>query len=213
MGRTIGVAPPLEMRIEALVDHAAALGATRLVVAAPDNAYGRRAAKAIRALVEGRFPKPLIIQIYPPSTTSFAPTLAPVLPALGKGAALLVPDHLSRVELIVRQLARAGLSPSPDASAGPVVLSTAEGVTADALGTGHEVLEGLWVCPVAVEHDVAASFVAAFTRAEGRPPDDQALLVYYALRQALLGDSGGNLRPAVGRIQGGRIVRRSSQAP
>jgi ABC-type branched-subunit amino acid transport system substrate-binding protein len=132
-----------------------------------------------------------------------------MLPALHRGAALLIPDHISRVELLVRQLARSGKPPT--AADGPLVLSTVEGTQAESLGPGHEVLTGLWVAPVAAESAATRRFVEAYTEAQGEPPGDQALLVYYALQQALTGavvDAKAVLRIEAG--QGGRLVPASA---
>ena len=206
VGDTAGVAPTLEARIGALVAQARAQGATRFLVAAPDNAYGRRAVTAIRASLEPSLAKSLIVQTYSPDTTSFAPTIAPFIPILRKGTALLVPDHLSRVDLLVRQLARADRRPSPDGSDGPLVLTTAEGASAAALKSGSEVLNGLWLAPAAAETADTESFVQAFTAAQGEPPGDQALLVFQALRHALGSGADGAARPVLMRVQGGTLV-------
>ena len=199
VGTAAGVAPTLESRIAALVRRAKALDAKRVVVAAPENSYGDRAVKAIKAKVQGKFDKALIIQRYPPKTTSFAPTLAPLLPALTKGAVLMVPDHVARVELLVRQLARSG-------SNAAVVMTTAEGAGPDAFGRGHEVMDGLWVAPAAAEGAATRAFVRAYGEAQNEPPGDQALLVFYALRRALLGEAAGGAAAAVVRVEDGRLV-------
>jgi ABC-type branched-subunit amino acid transport system substrate-binding protein len=148
----------------------------------------------------------MIVQTYSPDTTSFAPILAPIMPALKKGAALLVPDHLSRVELLVRQLARAGRVPSVDGSDGALVLSTAEGASPAALKPGSEVLEGLWLAPAAAETAEAQAFVQAYTAGQGEPPGDQALLVFQALRRAVGGSGDVAVRPTLMRVHRGKLV-------
>lgn len=205
LGRAQGVAPSLEARVHALVHRARGQGARRFVVATPANAYGKRAVKALQGVLEDSERKSLIIQEYEPSTTSFAPVVAPLLPALNDKAALLVPDHVSRVELLVRQLARSGRPPTLDGKEGALILSTAEGASPAALGAGHEILENLWVSPTAAESEDTEAFVQAYLEQEGEPPGDQALLVYWALRRALLGSSGRAKARALA-VQGGRLV-------
>jgi ABC-type branched-subunit amino acid transport system substrate-binding protein len=187
-GQAKGVAPSLEARMQALVRHARAEGARRFIVVAPDAAYGRRAVKAVEAELEDKEAKGLIVQKYPPATTSFGPVLLPVMPALGKGTALLVPDHMSRVELVVRQLVRSGQAPA-EASAGLLVLTTGEGADAAALEKGRKVFDEVRIAPVAAPTAAATAFVDAYRTAEGEPPGDQALLVFYAFRRALVGDA------------------------
>jgi len=207
-----GVAPSLETRVAQLVERARRQGASRFVVAAPANGYGRRAVEAVRGRLSGAAAKGLLVQTYDPSTTSFSPMLAPILPALTRNAALIVPDHISRVELIVRQLARLGQPPRTDASeAGVLVFSTAEGLSEASLAQGHEVLDGLWVAPAASWIGEAADFARAFRERQGEPPSDQALLVFFALRRALQETPGEGAKAL--RIAGGQLVsERSSQA-
>lgn len=200
-----GVAPSIEARIDALVQHARRQGITRFVVAAPENPYGQRSIAALRARLGARELQSLIVQTYAPETTSFAPTIAPLLPALRRGAAVLLPDHVSRVELIVRQLARSGKAPRPIADdEGAFVLSTAEGLSERALGPGHEILAGLWVAPTAVSDGAASEFATAYRERQGEPPGDQSLLVFFALRKAITGVGGEGAQ--VMRIEGGRLV-------
>jgi ABC-type branched-subunit amino acid transport system substrate-binding protein len=203
IGDASGVAPSLEARIEALTAHAKARGVARVLVAAPDNAYGRRAVAAIRASLEPSLAKSMIIQNYSPDTTTFAPVVGAFLPALRRNAAVIVPDHLSRVELFVRQLARSGKAPSDPES--PLVLSTAEGASPGALQHGN-VLDGVWVAPAAAETADSGAFVEAYTAAQGEPPGDQALLVYRALQRAMGGGADPSVRPRLMRVERGRLV-------
>jgi ABC-type branched-subunit amino acid transport system substrate-binding protein len=207
VGRAIGVAPTLEGRVQALVVRARSLGVTRFVVAAPANGYGNRAVEAIEKALERKESKSLIIQRYDVSTTSFAPTLAPLMPALGKGAALIVPDTLKRTELLVRQLARSDHNPSADGVEGTVVLGTGEGAGPDQLGAGHEILDGVWLAPVAVAvgNPAVEQFAEAYAAEQGSYPSDQALLVYLAMRRALTGDTSAPVARTVV-VQGGRLV-------
>lgn len=204
-GRALGVAPTLEARIDALLQQARALGARRFVLAAPSNTYGDRAVAAVQERLEQSERKTLIIQRYEPGTTSFAPIVAPLLPALRSQAALLIPDHVARVELFVRQLARSGSPPAVDGREGALVLSTAEGASPAALGSGHEVMEGLWLAPTAYQTDDADAFVRAYAQHQGTEPGDQALLVYRALRAAILGAAPARAMALA--VQGGRLVQ------
>jgi ABC-type branched-subunit amino acid transport system substrate-binding protein len=204
VGDAAGVAPTLEARIGRLVAHAKARGTTRFLVAAPDNAYGRRAVAAIRASLEPSLVKSMIVHTYSPDTTSFAPTVGAFLPALRKNAALIVPDHLSRVELLVRQLSRSGRPPSdPD---GALVLSTAEGASPVTLRKANDALDGLWVAPAAAETADSRAFVQAYTAAQGEPPGDQALLVFQALQRALGGGADPSAHPLLMRVERGKLV-------
>jgi ABC-type branched-subunit amino acid transport system substrate-binding protein len=205
-GAAKGVAPTLESRVAALVAHARGAGVRRFLVVAPEGAYGRRAVKAIEVNLEDREAKGLIVQMYPLSTTSFAPVLAPLQPAFRDGTALLVPDHMNRVELVVRQLHRSGHPPAaPDA--GLLVLTTGEGADAAALERGRKVFDELRMAPTAVPTDAAAAFVEAYRLAEGERPGDQALLVFYAFRRALLGDTAGAVARVL-RVESGQLSSR-----
>jgi ABC-type branched-subunit amino acid transport system substrate-binding protein len=205
-GKAAGVAPSLEQRVKALVDVSRARGCDRLVVLAPDNAYGKRAIDAAKAQAAGSSQE-LVVRTYPPDTTSFQPHVNPIMAALHGNAALLVPDTLSRTDLVVRQLARAGRMPAHDDVPGIVVLATAEGLSPRGLEQGRDVLEGVWVAPAAARGPEAAAFESAYSRLQGEPPGDQGLLVFHALQQAITGQPGpGAGRTTVTRVQGGRLV-------
>jgi ABC-type branched-subunit amino acid transport system substrate-binding protein len=207
-----GVAPSLEQRVRGLVELARAEGRERLVVLAPDNAYGKRAVAAIEASATG-FAQALVVRTYPPETTTFAPYVNPVMTALSGDAALLVPDTLSRTELVVRQLARAGRMPAHGDVPGLMVMTTAEGLSPQGLHQGNDVLEGVWVAPAAARGPAAAAFETAYARLQGEPPGDQGLLVFYALQQAITGQPGpGAGRTTITRVQGGRLVVESETA-
>lgn len=211
-GKAAGVAPSLEQRVKALVDVAKAQGCDRLVVLAPENAYGERAVDAVRAK-GSRFGGEVVVRTYPAETTSFQPVVNPVMTALRSDAALLVPDTLARAEMIVRQLARAGRMPAHGDVPGLVVLTTAEGLSPQGLSVGHDVLDGVWVAPAAARGPEVAEFEAVYARLQGEPPGDQGLLVFYALQQAITGQPGpGAGRTTVTRAQGGRLVVEPSQA-
>ncbi len=209
----MGVAPSLERRVGALVGLAEAQARDRIVVLAPDNGYGRRAVKAIESAAAGRFSKPLVVRTYPPQTTTFGPHVNPVMTALRSETALLVPDTLARTELLVRQLARSGRMPAHDDVPGLMVLTTAEGVDPEGLARARDVLEGVWVVPAAARGPEADAFSAAYVRLQGSPPGDQALLLFYALSQAIGGQpssAAGQATPT--RVQGGRLVVQSQTA-
>lgn len=211
-GKAAGVAPSLERRVEALVATAKAQGCDRLVVLAPENAYGERATDAVKA-ASRRFGGEVVVRTYPADTTSFQPVVNPVMTALRSDAALLVPDTLARAEMIVRQLARAGRMPAHGDVPGLVVLTTAEGLSPQGLSVGHDVLDGVWVAPAAARGLESAEFEAAYARLQGEPPGDQGLLVFYALEQAITGQPGpGAGRTTLTRVQGGRLVVEPSQA-
>ncbi len=213
-GKARGVAPSIEARVRALVDLARADGRDRIVVLAPDNRYGRRAAKAVKQRVGGKLSNPVVIRMYPPSTTSFGPHVNPVMTALRSSSALIIPDTLARTELVVRQLARSGRIPAHDDVPGLMVLATAEGITPQGLSRAGAVLDGVWVVPVAPRGPAAAGFVGAYARQQGEPPGDQALLVFYALEQAITGQPGPLAgRATVTRVQGGRLVVQDPDAP
>lgn len=208
----VGVAPRLEERVEALVEHARASGRDRLVVLAPDNGYGRRAIKAIESTAHG-FAKPLVTRVYPPQTTSFGPHVNPVMTALRGEAALLVPDTLSRTELVVRQVARAGRMPARPDVPGLMVLVTAEGVSPSTLDRAKDVLEGVWVAPAAARGPYGEAFESAYARMQGEPPGDQGLLVFHALTQAITGQPGpGAGTTTLCRVTGGRLVVQADAA-
>ncbi len=209
-GKAIGIAPRLEDRIAALVEHAVQSGATRLVIVAPAHSYGVRATAAAR-----RAGSSLGIAIeaatYEDATTSFAPVIRPFVPALRKGAALLVLDRVARMELLLRQLAREGFSAGGAVNTRErMVLTTAEALSLAQLGHGHELLEGVWMAPVAWPDPTTHAFADAYIAHEGEAPGDQALLVFRALARAWQGGAGEPFSATVVRVQGGRIVAPSS---
>lgn len=207
-GSAAGVAATLEERIGVLVELAVAQRRERLVVLAPDNAYGRRAIAAVQARAKGT---ELVVRTYPPATTSFAPHVNPVMAALRGEAAVLVPDTLARAELVIRQLARSGRMPAHDDVPGVMVLTTAEGVDPDPVSRARDVLEGVWIVPAAVRGPEVAPFEDAYARLQGEAPGDQALLVFLALQQAILGHPGpGSGTATLTRVQGGRLVVQST---
>ena len=211
-GTALGVAPSLERRVEALIDLARAQGRDRLVVLAPDSGYGRRAVKAVKAYARGKFPKELVVRTYPPNTTSFGPHVNPVMTALQGDAAVLIPDTLTRTDLVVRQLARAGRIPARADVPGLMVLATAEGVDPGPLLRARDVMEGVWVVPAAARGPHLAEFEAAYARLQGEPPGDQALLVYYALSQAMTGFApAGAGQASITRVEEGRLVVQSQE--
>lgn len=206
-GAAVGVAPSLERRVQRLIDHAKAQGKSRLVVLAPENAYGKRVIAAANKSA-GALAKGTVVRQYPGSTTSFKPVLDGVMTALSPSAAVLVADHLPRTELVVRQLMRSGKMPARGASAGLMVMTTAEGANPEVVADAPEVFEGVWAAPVAAAvGPEAEAFAAAFLARQGTPPDDQALLVFHALRRALVGSPDRDPGPApLVRFEEGRVV-------
>ena len=184
----VGVAPTLEARVGALVDLAQARGARQVMVLVPDNGYGRRALRAVQAKVSD---DALVVQTYPPDTTSFQPLITPLLGGLRPGGAVLVPDHVSRLESVVRQLIRLDRAPSASGKEGAMVLSTAEGASAQGLIDTRKILAEVWIAPTAWGSDATAGFEQAFLDAEGRPPGDQELLVHRALQRAMRSSDTG----------------------
>lgn len=208
-----GVAPSLEGRSAALAAQVRGLGRSGAVVLAPDNSYGKRAGDAVVKSLSDNGIKVLKVMNYPDDMTSFAKFVAPVLPELRAGVALVVPDRLPRLELLLRQLVRSGMTAERGNSNGKgvVVLSTGEGVSADALGPGHEILDGVWLAPVAWPTPDGDAFADAYTALEGQPPGDQAWLVWRAVASAW---GGGPTTPpvaAVLRVEGGRLVPAPAQ--
>ncbi|MEX1361867.1 MAG: ABC transporter substrate-binding protein [Nannocystaceae bacterium] len=207
-GNAAGVAASLERRIAALVGLARDAGRERLVVLAPDNAYGRRATEAVRARAKRI---ELVVRSYPPGTTSFAPHVNPVMAALRGESAVLIPDTLARTELVVRQLARSGRMPAREDVPGVMVLTTAEGLDPERLLRARDVLEGVWVVPAAARGPQMAEFEDAYARLQGQAPGDQALLVFLALQQAITGRPGPSAGQAtITRVKEGRLVVEST---
>lgn len=207
----IGVGPTLETRIATLIDHARRFGATRFVVLVPDNRYGRRAVEAVHSRLGEAGAAAATVAFYDPGLTSFAPIIAAQRSRLKSGAAVLIPDHVARVELLVRQLARAEVTPpAPGGGAGTLILTTGEGFDPARAGS-DSALEGLWVAPAAAPSALAEPFIAAYHEAQGAWPSDQALLVFYALRRALLGPLPAGVTTGVAVIREGRLVPLQSE--
>lgn len=212
-GEVAGAAPTLERRVSRLVDVAIARRVRRVVVLAPDSAYGRRAQAAAVARL-GKAPggsalgKPDIIT-YPAGTTSFAAVTDPLLKSLDATTAIVIADHVSRTEMLVRQLARDGKGPAGGKGA-PLFLATAEGISELEASAGKDVFAGMVVAPTAATTAESAAFAAAYRAAEGVPPTDQALLVHRALTIAFDGAPDVAAPVVVVVVQGGKLVVQTS---
>ena len=210
-----GVAPTLEQRTLALIDHAIAAGATQVLVLVPDNGYGTRVQKARESLDPSKS-KLLKIIVYPASTTTFAPILQPLYGALRKGGAIVVGDALPRTELIVRHLRRdhfrvAGGKVDKE-GAEVLVLATGEGLAPDLVGSKHDSLDGVILAPAASPDAGSRAFEDEYFAQQHSRPDDQALLVWRALDAAWSGASSTlTPRTELVRIQGSNLV--AVQAP
>lgn len=207
-----GVAPTLEQRTLALINHALASGASEVIILVPDNGYGSRVQRA-REILDPSQAKSLKIIAYPQSTTSFAPILRPISDRLRKGAAVVVGDALPRTELILRQLRREQFRVVGSKAAAGVaetdimVLSTGEGLAPEAIGPKHESLEGVILAPVAVPTAGSRAFETEYFAQQQARPDDQALLVWRALEAAWSG-AAATLEPRAElvRVRGSDLV-------
>lgn len=206
-----GVAPSLEARAAALATHLRGLGRRGAVVLAPDNSYGKRAAEALAKSLSQGGTKMLKTLYYPDDMVSFSKFVAPALAELQGEVALVVPDRLARMELLLRQLVRSGMAVDRAGGKGVAVLSTGEGLTADALGAGHEILDGVWLAPVAWPTPDADAFADEYTALEGQPPGDQAWLVWRAVAAAWAGGIATPPVAAVLRVESGRLVPAPAQ--
>ncbi len=210
-----GVAPTLEQRTVALIDHAIAAGASSVVLLVPDNGYGSRVQKAHDSLDKSKS-NLLKIVTYQASTTSFAPILAPVLGELRNGGAIVIGDALPRTELIIRHLRREQLRVAggrvDKEGTEVLVLSTGEGLGPDAIGAKHESLDGVILAPVAFPNAASRAFEDEYFAQQQVRPDDQALLVWRALQAAWSGASSTlEPRAELVRVQGSNLV--AVQAP
>lgn len=205
-GDVVGVAPSIEARTAALAQTVGRLGRTTAVILAPDNAYGKRAVAAFEKSLPRSGVKSLKTVFYPANTTSFSKILGPIRSSL-KGAAVLIPDQLGRVELVIRQMVRDGVVVDRPKHPGVPILSTGEGTSPTALGPGHEVLDGVLLAPVGWETPEAAGFAEVYTSMEGSGPPDQAWLVYRAIVHAWSGaETNAPPAAAVLRVESGRLV-------
>ncbi len=206
-----GVAPTIEARCAVLASTLRGLGRGAAVVLAPDNSYGKRAAEALTKSLRESNAKLLKVIYYPDDMTSFAKLVAPVLGELKGDVALLVPDRLARLELLLRQLVRSGMAVDRTGGKGVAVLSTGEGLAAETLGPGHEILDGVWLAPVAWPTPDADAFADEYAALEGQPPGDQAWLVWRAVAAAWAGGTSTPPIAAVLRVEGGRLVPTPAQ--
>ncbi|MBK8266064.1 MAG: amino acid ABC transporter substrate-binding protein [Nannocystis sp.] len=209
MEGAVGVAPSLEARCAAMVAHARAQRVNGLVVFAPDNAYGKRAARAVARAAEGQGVTIVSRRDYPEATTSFAPVVQPVLATIRQGAGIVVLDRVDRMELLLRQLARDGVAAAGTGKA--LVMGTGESLEGRSIGPGHEPLEGVWMAPAAWAGSDSAEFSRAYQAQEGQEPGDQALLVWWALVEAWSAQTPRAAAASLIRIQGGRVVPPESQ--
>ena len=188
-----GVAPSLEDRVESLVRAGLEEGCNKgWTLLHATGGYGTRGERHFASLTSrpefaglgGAKPKVLT---YSPSETSFAKLLRGDPAAVSASRCLLVVDTLSRTGAIARQLRRDGLELG---SAGLRVYSTAEGLDARAI-MGEGALAGVTVAPVALPR-ARSTFQESYELAVGKPADDQALLLWSALRRVVWaeGESG-----------------------
>lgn len=214
-GTARGVAPSLEARVEALVALAKRNGKQRLIVLAPDNGYGKRAIAAARTPARS-MKHDIVVRTYEAGTTSFKNTLEPITTALSEGSAVLVADHLTRAEMVVRQLARLGKMPAQGDDPGLMVMTTAEGASERALLKAGSVFDGVWASPVAssaVSGSTGRRFAEVYSRAADERPGDQAMLVYYAMHVAFTGRAAkGSGKPPIVRVVEGEFVAGSAAA-
>ena len=207
-GAAVGVAPTLEARVEALVRAGAQVGCADKgwVVLRSRGNYGDRALAAAQTSTSensGKGLKRFEIRSdvqYDSKTTSFGPVLDPARAWLNRGSCVIIFDTLGRSEDVARQLRRVEYAIGAE---GLRVFSTAEGLDAGAVD-GRAALAGLVVAPSALPQ-AGSTFQAEYRLATGRAADDQALLVWAALRLAIWGeappqealvaqfDQGGNL--------------------
>jgi len=202
-GEVRGMAPSLVQRCEALVDVARIAGLS-LLVFRPESGYGKRAERIIREYSSRVGVNVLKYHQYSTSESTFASMLRPWASELRSGIAVLVPDAIHRVELIVRQIRAQGVDLKKGKT---MVLTPGESLGPRALGRGHEALEGVYVAPVAAVDGESSRFAETYKEREGTEPDDQALLVWKALSYAW---EKTGLPPIptsrVMRIRGGHLV-------
>jgi len=196
MAGATGVAPSLEARVSALVDHAKGGGIRRVAVVAPSNGYGARAVKALKVKLQSSSVKLLILHRYSTRTTSFAEAVTAIDRGTAPGAAVIVLDQIGRTDLFLRQLARAGHPPSE-----ATVYATGEGIDPARIRRGFE---GVWVVPAAAPSERDAPFITAYRDLHGAVPGDQALLVWRAVSAAVQGTPEKRAAHVV-RIRGGRL--------
>jgi len=209
VGETGGAAPTLERRVAALVEVARDQKIDHVILLAPDSAYGKRAQAAATAhLAKSSMGKPKVV-VYPVGTTSFASFTDAIAKGLDKRTAILVADHVSRTEMVVRQLARDGKGPGSKNA--PLFLATAEGISDAEAGVGHDVFAGMFVAPTAATTPAVRAFADAYQSAEGVPPPDHALLVHRALSIAFDGAEAGEAPVAIVRVEGGKLVVQARQ--
>ena len=204
-GKIVGVAPSLEARIHALVEHAKSESAPGIVLWSPDNSYGRRCQKGLRVSAKKIRIKQLKILSYSGDQSGFSSTVKESEKALQSGAALLVCDALPRVEFALRQLQRSSVSAS-----GGLVLSTMEQLEPSALFAPRAPFDGVVVAPVAAPGAGSSAFEVTYSDRQGRAPSDQALLIWAAMSRAWEGGAAServeSAMPSLHRIQGGQLV-------
>ena len=201
VGDGLGVAPSLEDRAASLLQyakrHASGHG---VIVLAPDNGYGHR---GVAGLPRGHGAS---VHFYPASTTTFKPHLDADLARVRKGATVIVIDAMPRLELIVRQLRSLGVDVG-SGSDSPLVLSSGEGLHADDLANGREVFDGVVLAPTAAPSPASAAFEDEYRRQQGVGADDQALLVWRALRDVWSGQLPHTpAKPELVRVRGAELV-------
>ena len=190
-GLAEGVAPTLEDRVAALARRGLELGCSGAwTLLHATGAYGRRGAKHFKqlghtsefeTLVRDGAP---ITLTYTASETSFAKLLRSKPAAFAPGRCVMVIDTLARTSAIARQLRRDAVTLGDE---GLHYFSTAEGLDARALA-GESILAGTIVAPVAVPA-ARSAFQDSFRLATGKPADDQALLLWSAMKRALWEDA------------------------
>ena len=210
-----GVAPSLSRRLSTLVGEATRRGTRELVVLTPDNAYGRGVERLLEELDKEGATLSWVTLHVEEDSVKLASTLDDVMRRLRPSSAVLVADALARVAFVVRQIRR-----REGEGARVPIYTTSEGLVPAVLARAGSAMEGDVFAPLVGPAPDVARFDAAFERQEGRPPSDQARLVFRALALAWAGGERG----ATGGVElssaaplyvlkGGALVPLATQAP
>ncbi len=217
----VGVAQSLSVRLATLVDEAERRGLRELFVLAPDNAYGR----GVEALIAnanlgssgGRDGGDLSISMIKidEGGADLSSKIDGLMRRLRPSSGVLIADALARVAFVVRQIRRREREGTR-----VVIYTTSEGLGPAVLARAASAMEGDVFAPMVGPALDVRGFDAAFELQEGRPPTDQARLVFRALALAWAGGERGGAAgldisssPPLYVMKGGVLVPLAAQAP
>lgn len=211
----VGVAQSLSARLLILVNEAERRGLRQLFVVTPDNAYGKGVEALLAKASRGGDEIAFTVVTIDPDGAELSSTLDKLMRKMTPSSGVLIADALARVAFVARQIRRR----EPEGVRVPIY-TTSEGLGPAVRARAASAMEGDVFAPMVGPAPDVRRFDAAFERQEGRPPTDQARLVFRALALAWAGGERGpetkmdtSTSPGVYVMEGGVLVPVAAQTP